>query len=208
MKIVVSATSPGDIEATRDVADIVELRLDLFEALPSMAEIKDIEKPLIITIRKKEDGGAFDGDKEQRLEIFSRFCSSDADAEEHYVDVEYNSDDRFFDLPCKIIESYHNFVETPSYGFLKDLVENKRGDLFKIACLGRSKQDVLTMIKILSDHDNVVAFLMGEDFAFTRIMAAFMGSPFIYCHSGDAVAKGQIEAHQAYEAMKILRGEK
>lgn len=203
MKIVVSATSPGDVEAARDVADVVELRLDLFESLPSVAEVHRVEKPLILTIRRKEEGGAFEGDEEQRLEIFKRFSEV-----VHYVDVEYNSDEEFFKLPCKTIESYHNFEETSSYDYLKDLVEDKRGDIFKIACLGRSRQDVLNVVKILSNYDNVVAFLMGEDFAFTRIMAGFMGSPFIYCHSGNAVAKGQIEAHQAYEVMKILRGEK
>lgn len=203
MKIVVSATSLGDVEATRDVAHIVELRLDLFKSLPSVAEVQRIEKPLIITIRRKEEGGGFEGDEEQRLELFNRFCDAT-----QYVDVEYNSDDCFFNLPGKIIESYHNFGETPSYEFLKNLVENKRGDIFKVACLGKGKQDVLTVIKLLSNYHNVVAFLMGEDFAFTRIMAAFMGSPFIYCHSGSAVAKGQIEAYQAHKVMKILRGEK
>lgn len=203
MKIVVSATSPGDIEAARGVADIVELRLDLFKSLPSVAEVQHIEKPLILTIRRKEEGGAFEGDEEQRLEIFNSFLEV-----VHYVDVEYNSDEQFFKLPCKIIESYHNFEETPSYDYLKDLVENKKGDIFKVACLGQSRQDVLNVVKILSNYDNVVAFLMGEDFAFTRIMAAFLGSPFIYCHSGSAVAKGQIEAHQAYEVMRILRGGK
>lgn len=203
MQIVVSATSLRDIEVSRDVADIVELRLDLFNSLPSVSEVQRIEKPRIVTIRRKEENGAFEGDEEQRLEIFNRFCDV-----AHYVDVEYNSDERFFNLPGKIIESYHNFVETPSYEFLKSLVESKRGDLFKIACLGKDKQDVLNVFNILTNYDNVVAFLMGENFAFTRITAAFMGSPFIYCHSGNAVAKGQIEARQAYEAIKILRGEK
>lgn len=203
MQIVVSATSFRDIEVSRDVADIVELRLDLFNSLPSVSEVQHIEKPRIITIRRKEENGAFEGDEEQRLELFNTFCDA-----AHYVDVEYNSDERFFNLPTKIIESYHNFVETPSYEFLKSLVESKRGDLFKIACLGKGKQDVLNVFNILTNYDNVVAFLMGENFAFTRIAAAFMGSPFIYCHSGNAVAKGQIEARQAYEAIKILRGEK
>lgn len=203
MKIVVSATSFRDIEVTKDVADIVELRLDLFLSLPSLAEVQRVEKPLIITIRRKKEVGAFEGDEEKRLELFNRFLEV-----AHYVDVEYNSDEQFFKLPCKIIESYHNFEETPSYDYLKDLVENKRGDIFKVACLGRSKQDVLNVVKLLTDYDNVVAFLMGEDFAFTRFMAAFMGSPFIYCHSGNAVAKGQIEARQAYEAIRILRGGK
>ncbi|MFP3910302.1 MAG: type I 3-dehydroquinate dehydratase [Archaeoglobaceae archaeon] len=203
MKIVVSARSWGDIEVTKDVAHIVELRLDLFDPLPSVDELQLIKIPKIVTIRRKEEGGDFEGNEVERLGLFRKYV-----AIAQYVDVEYNSNEEFFSLPAKIIESYHNFVETPGYGFLKDMVENKRGDLFKIACLGKSKQDVLNVVNILVNYDNVVAFLMGEDFAFTRIMAAFMGSPFIYCHSGNAVAKGQIEAHKAYEVIEILRGEK
>jgi 3-dehydroquinate dehydratase len=37
-------------------------------------------------------------------------------------------------------------------------------------------------------------------------MSAFLGSPFIYCHAGNAVAEGQFEAHKASEIIKLIRG--
>jgi 3-dehydroquinate dehydratase-1 len=200
MQIVVSATSFEDaIKATE--ADIVELRLDLFNTFPKPEEVRNVQKPTIVTIRRKEEGGGYKGSEEERLakiKSYSKFAD--------YVDIENDVGDEFLDVECKIIESYHNFEKTPSYEALKDLVEAKRGEIFKIATLGRNKKDVLTIVRILCKYENVVAFLMGEKFAYTRVMSAFLGSPFIYCHVGKAVASGQIEAKKARKIIKILRG--
>ena len=202
MQIVASVTSFDDVAKVKDVADVIELRLDLFEKIPQIGELEQIKKSKIITVRKIEDGGRFSGSEEERLSLLRKY-SEFAD----FVDVEFNCDENFFDMNCRIIESYHNFDKTPDYEFLKELVDNKRGDFFKIATLGKSKKDVLTIVRILSDYDNAIAFLMGEEFAFTRIMSLFLGSPFIYCHAGNSVAKGQFEVHEAHEIIKRLRGE-
>jgi len=201
MNIVVSASNFEDIKKTDDVSDVVELRLDLFNKLPTLEKIKRIKKPKIITIRKEKDGGGFKGKEDERYNIFMKYSSI-----AEYVDIEFDSEDRFFDLKPKIIESYHNFVETPDYKKLKEYIDNRRGDIFKIATLGKNKRDVGIIFKILLNHENVIAFLMGEKFAFTRITSLFMGSPFIYCHAGSSVAAGQIEAHEAYKLLKILNG--
>lgn len=201
MKIVVSASNFQDIEKTDDVSNIVELRLDLFKILPAFEEIEKITKPKIVTVRKEAEGGAFKGNEDDRYDIFMKYSSI-----AEYVDVEFDSEDRFFDLTPKIIESYHNFVETPDYKTLKEIIGNRKGDIFKIATLGKSKRDVEVIFKILLNNDNVIAFLMGEKFAFTRIVSLFMGSPFIYCHAGKSIAAGQIEAHEANRFIKILKG--
>ncbi|HDM60248.1 MAG TPA: type I 3-dehydroquinate dehydratase, partial [Archaeoglobus veneficus] len=117
---------------------------------------------------------------------------------------ECDASEAFFSLPCRIIESYHNFEETPSYDKLKDLVEGRRGNIFKIATMGRSKKDVLAIVRILCEYENVVAFLMGEKFAYTRILSAMLGSPLIYCHAGKAVAPGQLEVEKARKILEML----
>jgi 3-dehydroquinate dehydratase-1 len=203
MQIVASIISLDDVTKVEDVANILEFRLDLFEKIPQIGEVKQIKKSKIITVRKIDDGGRFTGNEEERLSLLKKY-SEFAD----FVDVEFNCDEIFFDMNCRIIESYHNFDATPDYEFLKELVDNKRGDFFKIATLGKSKEDVLTLVRILSEYDDVIAFLMGEKFAFTRIMSLFLGSPFIYCHAGSSVAKGQFEVHEAFEIIKRLRGER
>ncbi len=191
MKLVATVSSNKEIELA-EKANVIEIRLDLFEE-----EIKFPKKEVIITCRRKIDGGRYEGNDAERIELMKRFKAD-------YVDLECDLPDSFFDFNCKIIESYHNFKETPDYEFLRDLVKNRRGEYFKIATLGRSKSDVEKIVKILCKYDNVIAFLMGSDFTYTRILSAFLGSPFIYCYVGRAKAPGQLELNRAYEILKLM----
>ncbi len=195
MKLVVSLDSLDNVEK----ADIVELRLDLFRELPDPAEVQRMENEKIVTVRRSRDGGKFEGSEEERLKIMKKYADF-AD----YIDIECDADEKFFDMPCRIIESYHNFKETPDYATLKDLVESRRGEIFKIATMGRDRKDVLTMVRLLCEYENVIAFLMGEKFSYTRILSAMLGSPFIYCHSGKAVAPGQLEVGTARKILEML----
>ncbi len=201
MKVVVSATSFADVIYATSFADIVELRLDLFSVFPDEKKLEGIKIPKIVTIRRVVDGGEYRGGEGKRIELLSRY-SNHSD----YVDLECDlSDDAFEMMRSKVIESYHNFKETPSYDFLKDLIENKRGDIFKIATMGRDRRDVLKMVKILCEYENVVAFLMGKDFAWTRLFACFLGSPFIYCSISKAVAPGQLHAKDVKKIFTLLK---
>ncbi|ADB58704.1 type I 3-dehydroquinate dehydratase [Archaeoglobus profundus] len=201
MKIVVSATSFADVVSATSVADIIELRLDLFSVFPDERKLLGIEKPTIVTIRRVQEGGMYKGDERRRIEMLSRY-SAYAD----YVDLECDlRDEDFKAMKCKVIESYHNFKETPNYEYLRDLIEGKRGDIFKIATMGRCKEDVLTITRVLCEYDDVVAFLMGENFAWTRIFACFLGSPFIYCSISKAVAPGQLDARKVRKIFSLLR---
>lgn len=195
-KIVASIRELGEANCN---ADVVEFRLDLFPKLPSEEEVKSVERPKILTVRRPEDGGKFEGGEEERLELFRKYSPLF-----EYADVEVYAGEEFFEIPCEIIESYHNFRLTPSYDELKDMVESRRGDIFKIAVMGRNRKDVVTIAKILSEYENVVAFLMGERFSFTRILAVAMGSPFIYCSAGRAVAPGQLSVDEARAILKTL----
>ncbi len=200
MKIVVSATSFADVVSAMNLADVIELRLDLFSVFPDERKLAGIEKEKIVTIRRIKEGGMYSGSEERRIEMLSRYSKySD------YVDLECDlPDDAFKSMKCNVIESYHNFKETPDYDFLKDLVEGRRGDIFKIATMGRSKEDVLKITKILCEYENVVAFLMGKNFAWTRIFACFLGSPFIYCSISKAVAPGQLDVKSVRKIFSLL----
>ena len=194
--IVVSARN---MEETKVDADVVEFRMDLFPSLPSLEEVKSVKKVKILTIRRPEDGGKFKGSEEERLRVFRKYCKLFDNA-----DVEVYADDEFFDMPCRIIESYHNFKRTPDFEELKDMVESRRGEIFKIATMGKDRRDVLTVTKLLCEYDNVVAFLMGERFSFTRILAVVLGAPFIYCSAGKAVAPGQLSVDEVRVVLNIL----
>ncbi len=196
--IVVSARNVE--EALKSEADAVEFRLDLFPRLPEEKEVLAVKKPKILTIRRPEDGGKFEGSEEERLELFRRYSPLF-----DFADLEVYAKDEFFDIPCRIIESYHNFKLTPEFEELRDMVEGRRGEIFKIAVMGREKRDVSTIVKLLCEYENVVAFLMGERFSFTRVLAVALGSPFIYCSAGKAVAPGQLSVEEAREALRLLK---
>lgn len=195
MKLVATVSSKEEITLA-DEADLIELRLDLgnFESIP--------EGKYIITCRRNSDGGSFRGGEEDRIRRIKFFAEK---TEAEFVDLEHDLPNNIFeDFDCGIIESYHNFVETPDYGFLRDLVKNKRGDYFKIATLGRSMEDWRKIAKILLEFDDVVAFLMGEKFRFTRIASALLGSPLIYCYVRNKKAPGQLELREAVQILKLL----
>ncbi|MCS7129823.1 MAG: type I 3-dehydroquinate dehydratase [Archaeoglobaceae archaeon] len=195
MRLVATVSNSEELKLA-ERADLIELRLDL-------GEFKEIPRGnFIVTCRRKSEGGLYDGEEEKRIEKM-RFFAEKVNAE--LVDLEFDLPDRYFkEFNCKIIESYHNFKETPNYSFLKDLVESKRGDYFKIATLGKSEEDWRKIVKILLEYENVVAFLMGEKFSYTRIFSAYLGSPFIYCYVGTKKAPGQIELNDAAQILRLL----
>lgn len=197
-KFVVSVKSFAEASQAVRIADVVEFRLDLFPSLPEYERVRT-EKQSIVTIRLKEDGGRYDGSDEERLELLRKY-SKYAD----YVDIETRLDDDVFLRfeKVRIIESYHNFSETPPYEELKDIVEGKRGDILKIATMGSGKEDVLKIVKLLTEYDGVVAFLMGRRYAYTRVLSFILGAPFIYCSLSTPVAPGQ---YDVYTARKILK---
>ncbi len=195
MKIVATVSGIDEIELAKK-ADVIELRLDL----GNFAKEKLPTAEYIVTFRRKVDGGKYEGDDERRIKILK-----DYEDVATYVDLECDLSDSTFEIfNCKIIESYHNFKETPSYEFLKELVSNRRGDYFKIATLGKTKSDVRKIVRLLLEFDDVIAFLMGKEFTFTRVLAVMLGSPFIYCYVGESKAPGQIEVGEARKVFEIL----
>lgn len=195
---VASVRSFAEASQAVRIADIIEFRLDLFSSLPDYNRIRT-EKPSIVTIRRKEDGGRFEGEEEERLELLLKY-SRHSD----FVDIETDIDDdtllKFEKV--KIVESYHNFSETPDYDVLVDIVEGRRGDYIKIATMGNGREDVLKIVRLLLEYEGVIAFLMGKKFSYTRILSFILGSPFIYCTVSTPVAPGQ---YDVYTARKILK---
>ncbi len=197
---VVSVRSFAEASQALRVADIIEYRLDLFSSFPEYSRIR-LEKPTIVTIRRKEDGGDFQGDEEERIDLLLKYSKySD------YVDLESKLDDEVFlkFKKNKIIESYHNFIETPSYEELKNIVENRRGDFIKIATMGNEMEDVIKIIRLLVEYENVIAFLMGRNFSWTRILSFILGSPLIYCTIAQPIAPGQFDVYTAKKILKLM----
>ncbi|MEM4712828.1 MAG: type I 3-dehydroquinate dehydratase [Archaeoglobaceae archaeon] len=193
--IVATVSSLEEIKLA-EKADLIELRLDLgeFESLRAGR--------YIVTFRRRIDGGKYEGGEEERIWKLRSFVER---ISAEFVDLENDlGDDVFKAFKCKVIESYHNFKETPSFEFLKDLVESKRGDYFKIATMGKSNEDWRKIAKLLLEYENLIAFLMGEEFKFTRLASLLLGSPMVYCYVGSKKAPGQFELNEMIRTLEIL----
>lgn len=202
-----SEDAANDIKKAKNT-DLIELRVDYFKSL-DIGEFKKIikscKKPVIATIRKKDEGGFFEGSEIERFAIFRKLLEFGAD----YIDVEYSSGKNL--IRCmlknkkntKIIVSYHNFKETPNnIKKIYDKIKKLSPDLIKIAANANSIDDNFRIFDLLKNKENLIAFCMGQKGEISRILAHKFGSRITYASLGKnkQSAPGQI----SLEDMNIL----
>src|SRR5688572_21633278 len=87
-------------------ADLLEVRLDRFGKAPDLRELLSAKpKPVIMTCRRTQDGGFWEGTEEERLAILRQCIISKAD----YVEIEYDVADEIRRFPpSQRVISYTN----------------------------------------------------------------------------------------------------
>ncbi len=179
-------------------AELAEIRLDYIgRSIDLTRLLKNRPTPVVVTCRRREDGGRWQKSEEERLMLLRSAIAMGVE----YVDLE-------FDIALKIprygktkrIISLHNFEGTP-----EDLVEIHRelssldADIVKIATLANSFEDVERMLALMSKADRpTIGISMGETGTITRILASRYNAPFTYCvySSERRVAPGQLTFDQ------------
>ena len=84
---------------------------------------------------------------------------------------------------CKVIVSYHNYDETPSFPELQqiaDFAHSAGADLVKIACMCNRSEDVLNLLNLYKSSYPVLSIGMGGLGAVTRIAAITFDAPFTF----------------------------
>ncbi len=167
-------------EAAKRGAKLIELRLDYLAKPPDFKRLLDKKPcPIIVTIRRPEDGGRWKGSEDERLMLLRQAVVAGFD----YVDLEIDTCDkirRFGNV--KRIVSYHNFQETPAdiddiYKKMCDI----DADIVKIAVMSQKPGDNIRVLNLLKNACKpTVALCMGEIGQCTRILNARQGSPFTY----------------------------
>ncbi|MHA1608345.1 MAG: type I 3-dehydroquinate dehydratase [Candidatus Freyarchaeota archaeon] len=184
-------------------ADLVELRLDYLKRRRVRVGrlLSDIGVPVIVTVRRRGEGGVFPFSEGERVKLIEKCVLSGPD----FVDVEASTDPallgRLVSL-CKevgvtLILSYHDFEATPTWSFLArkvDILFSLGCDVAKIVTLARRITDNLLLLKLASTkrRGRTVSFCMGRLGAVSRILCPLFGSPFTYASLDDPVAPGQI----------------
>ena len=190
----------SEIRENREYIDLAELRLDYLEKseqeraseFPSMTDV-----PVILTLRRKEDGGKCTlSEKERRALLLSAL-----DGDFAYVDIEEDVkkndvEEKARAKGVKIIRSFHDFSGIPDdiYSRIYRLAE--RGDIAKAAVTPHSIQDVLTLFRISEELKEIPKIIIGMgDWGIPlRILYRRAGSILTFASSGEAVAPGQISA--------------
>lgn len=182
-------------------AKLVELRLDYVSSRVNIQRlIKDRPCPVIITVRREEDGGKFTGTEEQRMMIIREAIAVGVD----YIDLE---EDIAAKVPrygdTKRIISYHNFRKTPAD--LKAIHRNLAGldaDVVKLSTMAQSPHDNIRMLELVKHAEqSTVGMCMGDIGTPSRILCGKFGAPFTYAtfHHERALAPGQLSFQQMSE---------
>ena len=145
--------------------DIVEWRCDFFEQILNkeevlfmINEIKTIlkDKPLIFTIRSKEEGGEIIINKNNYMEILEKISKySNVDIIDLELKVGDKSIEKLVSLAHKnnkkVIISKHDFEKTPSKDEMLEILlymQKLKGDIPKLAVMAKSYLDVIKLLEV------------------------------------------------------------
>jgi 3-dehydroquinate dehydratase/shikimate dehydrogenase len=160
--------------------DLIEVRLDRFTKAPEVGEMLAAKpKPVIVSCRRTQDGGQWEGSEEERLAILRQAIISRAD----YVEIETDVADQIRPFPpAKRVISYTNFNETPA-----DIAEiyadaqTKHADVIKLETLARTPEESWPLVKILA-HPALptVVVGLGKPGMMLTILGRKIGAPWTY----------------------------
>ncbi|MCG8451493.1 MAG: shikimate dehydrogenase [Pirellulales bacterium] len=185
-------------------AKMVELRLDYVSSRVNirrlLSERGNNDCQVIITCRRKEDGGKWSGTEEARQLLLREAIAEEVD----YIDLE---EDIAAQIPrfgkTKRIISYHNFRKTPD-----DLreIHNRMcqldPDIVKLSTMANDPHDNLRMLETMQESEvPTVGMCMGDIGTPSRILSARFNAPLAYAtfHHERALAPGQLSFKQMTE---------
>ena len=168
------------VNASRLGADVLELRLDRFGKAPDLGELLAHKpKPIIMTCRRAEDGGAWEGSEEERLALLRQCIISKSDFVE--IELESATSVRRYG-PTKRVISYTNLQEMPAD--IEDIYSRCRGkdpDVVKLVTLARTPEEAWPLVQILARHPvPTVVVGLGKANTMLALLGRKLGAPWVY----------------------------
>ena len=182
-------------------SEYAEIRLDFVNPseIPNILQnIKEKISRCVCTLRPKNEGGKFSGKENERISILKLISEYNP----FLLDVEFNTlkkDQKLRQYLKKsntdILVSWHDFKKTPSIDRLNSrLTEMKKlSNFVKIVTVAKSISDTSRIMSLYNRSSKIklIAFAMGEQAKFSRILCLHLGSPYTYVSLGKAIAPGQ-----------------
>lgn len=221
--VVIREANPASVEPAivraREAGGLIELRLDYLrlEDLNASNVAKWVhlaEGPVILTLRRKPNGGEFDGSEETQIRILKSLRATGA----AFIDLEIETIESYLggslaslktsSVPC--IASYHNFQQTPAdlEAVYRRLL-NSGPDILKLATHAKDFEDNLRLLQLAErakrDGLPVIIASMGQLGTFSRIMACGLGSLWTYAslEKGRESASGQFTAQELKDLYSV-----
>lgn len=196
--------------------EMVELRLDGAE-MPLYLNDGDRPIGLVLTNRRRAEGGFFKGEERDRVRILKEYMRRFSP---DYVDLEWLTPESLKeDLisekgSTKVILSYHDLEGTPDPQALMELLwrmSEEGADLYKVVTTAHRLEDSLKVLYFLawarSEGFEVIGHAMGRWGKLSRILAPLFGVPFAYAalSRGKEAAPGQMTPEELRLSWVLLR---
>jgi len=201
------------------LADMVELRIDRMETPDLPALVGARKGRLLVTNRRKKEGGFFAGPERDRVDLLAEAARLGAD----WVDIEASTGEHLIsDLAAKIagpgrttkmIVSHHELRGTPPWRGLRRRYEACRAfgaHVVKIVTYAEAVEDNLRVLQLiprsLREEQPIIAFCMGPKGRISRLLAPLLGSCISYASLGNGAesAPGQLTVPEMRRALQCL----
>lgn len=207
-------------------ADMIEWRLDAFEAFGDCNAVKDIlkqvapalkDKLLVYTFRSKKQGGLAEIDA-QTLEMLHKVAIESGCVD--FVDLEYfeveNPEGKIGYLQengVYVITSHHNFEETPAPETMQEMLEEMcqgGADIVKLAVMPNKVDDVLRLLSVTAKfHEEnpdtpIITMSMGQMGSISRLSGETFGSCVTFGAHEKPSAPGQYEMNRLLEILDAI----
>jgi 3-dehydroquinate dehydratase/shikimate dehydrogenase len=162
----------------------VEFRLDLFDSLSFVSELRSLALvPVIFTLKREKEGGHFRGEDQKWETLLFNLLSSIPD----YLDLDYQTAPSFIDKihshfpTISLICSFHCFKKTPhDLDQILQVMQQLDASFYKMATFAHSTLDSLQMLNFIQKERKkgtpIGGMCMGKKGEITRILAPIVDS--------------------------------
>lgn len=213
-------------EASQAKCDFVEWRIDHFEKVEEIGVVsalskkvkETINKPLLITFRSFKEGGVLDISDDKYYEIYKDIIDNgtlDLLDVELYMPAEIVEKlvEACHDKGIFVVMCNHDFDKTPAKETIVqrlEAMEEKGGDICKIAVMPQTAQDVLTLLEATNERYQkaevpLITMSMGALGMVSRLSGEVFGSAATFGALGQVSAPGQMPVDDLANALANLK---